>query len=174
MRVLTTDPPPAEVETLLERRRQAGIDRFDEIWDGVLHMAPMAHSRHGEVQAQLFEFLGPLARSAGLSACGEFNLGEQDDFRVPDGGLLPRDSHAVFHQTAPLVLEVLSPADETWEKLPFYAAHNVDEVLIADPDAQKVTWLALTGGEYHPVERSTLIDLGPARLAELISWPAAG
>ena len=156
---------------LLERRRRSGIDRHDEIWDGVLHLAPMAHSRHGEVQAQLFEFLGPLARSAGMSACGEFNLGEPDDFRIPDGGLLMRDSHAVFHATAALVIEVLSPGDETWEKLPFYAAHDVEEVLILDPDTSAVSWLGLAGGEYQPIEQSGLIDLGPTRLGELVDWP---
>jgi predicted O-methyltransferase YrrM len=29
----------------------------------------------------------------------------------------------------------------------------------------------LDGGEYHPIERSVLIDLGPDRLAERIDWP---
>ena len=174
MRVLSTDPPPAEIETLLERRRRSGIDRFDELWDGVLHMAPMAHSRHGKVQAQLFEFLGPLARSAGMSTCGEFNVGEQNDFRIPDGGLLIPGSHAVFHATAALVFEVLSPGDETFEKLPFYAAHGVEEVLILDPEERTVQWLALSGGEYLPAEQSSLIDLGPARLAGLIDWPPTG
>ena len=103
----------------------------------------------------------------------EFNLGETiADFRVPDGGLhrsRPRDT---WFATAALVLEILSPDDETWEKLPFYAAHHVDELLILDPDTHQIHWLGLTAdGRYEPIERSALIDLGPAELARRIDWP---
>jgi Putative restriction endonuclease len=68
-------------------------------------------------------------------------------------------------------VEIISPGDETWQKLPFYAAHEVDEVLILDPDEHAVHWLGLNGGEYRPIERSALIALGPKELAELIDWP---
>lgn len=63
------------------------------------------------------------------------------------------------------------PGDETWQKLPFYAEHHVDEVLLVDPDQRTVTWLQLHVGEYEPVQRSRLIDLGPAELAEQLDWP---
>jgi len=36
---------------------------------------------------------------------------------------------------------------------------------------RSVTWLALNEGEYRPIERSGLIDLGASQLAELIDWP---
>ena len=36
MATLVNDPPPAEFEALLERRRGLGQDLFDEVWDGVL------------------------------------------------------------------------------------------------------------------------------------------
>ena len=67
--------------------------------------------------------------------------------------------------------EVRSPGDETWHKLPFYAAHHVDEVLIVDPAEQTVTWLGLRGGEYEPVGHSGLIELGPSELAAQVDWP---
>jgi hypothetical protein len=35
MRTLLPDPPPAELQPLLERRRRSGADRFDEVWEGV-------------------------------------------------------------------------------------------------------------------------------------------
>lgn len=69
------------------------------------------------------------------------------------------------------MVEIVSPEDETWQKLPFYAAHRVDEVLIADPEERSVHWLGLEGDEYREVERSGLIELGPADLAERIAWP---
>jgi hypothetical protein len=33
----------------LERRRRTGVERFDEMWEGVLHMAPAPTNRHQEI-----------------------------------------------------------------------------------------------------------------------------
>jgi Uma2 family endonuclease len=77
----------------------------------------------------------------------------------------------VWQQTAALVAEIVSPGDESWQKLPFYAAHRVDEVLIVDPQERSVSWLALEGGEYRSIERSGLVDLGTQGLAEQLDWP---
>jgi Uma2 family endonuclease len=157
----------------MERRRRAGLDRLDEVWDGVLHMVPGPSGARADVTQQLAELLGPLARAAGLfPTMGDFNVGEgEDDFRVPDGGLHRQRPRGVWHPTAALVVEIVSPGDETWEKLEFYAAHHVDEVLIVDPQGRSARWLALTGGEYRDVQRSGLIDVGPAELAQRIDWP---
>jgi len=100
-----------------------------------------------------------------------FNLGEPDNYRVPDGGLFRPGPDEVYVPTAALVVEVVSPDDKTWEKLGFYAAHQVDELLIADPQERQVTWLGLAGGEYEPLARSSLIELGPEELARRIDWP---
>jgi hypothetical protein len=49
----------------------------------------------------------------------------------------------------------------------------VDELLIVDLQKRRVDWLGLeSGGEYAPVERSRLIGLGSAELAERLGWPA--
>jgi Uma2 family endonuclease len=154
-------------------RRKSGLHRLDEVWEGVLHVAPAPTGEHAQLAQQLAEILGPAARAAGLSpAMGEFNLGDTErDFRVPDGGIHRVPPRGTWLPTAALVVEIVSPGDETWKKLQFYAARNVDEVLIVDPDERAVHWLGLEGGEYRPIERSGLIELGPAALAELIDWP---
>jgi len=77
----------------------------------------------------------------------------------------------VWLSTAAIVVEIISPGDETWQKLPFYAARDVDEVLIVDPTERSVTWLGLRVGEYEPVGRSGLIELGPVELCEQVDWP---
>lgn len=69
------------------------------------------------------------------------------------------------------MVEIVSPKDKSWDKFDFYAAHDVDEVLIVDPREHVVHWFGLSGNEYRPIERSTLIDLGPSGLAEQIDWP---
>jgi hypothetical protein len=89
----------------------------------------------------------------------------------PDGGLHRGRPTGVWQPTAALVLEIVSPGDESWKKLPFYAARHVDEVLIVDPRERSVNWLGLEDGEYHPIERSGLIDLGAQGLAERLDWP---
>ncbi len=173
MRTLLPDLPPAELRALLERRRRLGQDGKDEVWEGVLHMVPAAAHRHADLAQQLAELLGPAARAADLQpTVAGFNLGDsKDDFRVPDGGLHRPGAAEMWHPTAALVLEILSPGDETWEKLPFYAAHHVDEILIVDPNTRQVHWLALTAGRYEPIKRSALIELGPAELARQLDWP---
>jgi Uma2 family endonuclease len=173
MRTLVLDPPTAGLDPLLQRRRRSGLDRLDEVWEGVLHMVPAPSGQHAYLAQQLAELLGPSARAAGLiAAIGEFNLGENEhDFRVPDGGLHRAIPHSTWYPTVPLVVEIVSPGDESWEKLPFYAAHEVDEVLIVDPGERSVSWLGLASGEYRPIERSGLIDLGAQELDERLDWP---
>lgn len=173
MATLVLDPKVPEIEALKERRRRSGIDRLDEVWEGVLHMVPAPHGRHAEIGQQLAELLGPAARDAGLKAMmQEFNLGEGgDDYRVPDGALMRPGKPQLFYKTAALVVEIVAPGDESWQKLPFFAKRAVDEVLIVDPEKREVHWLALSDGEYREIERSDLIALGPAELHELIDWP---
>jgi Uma2 family endonuclease len=168
MRAVLLDPPT----DLLESRRRSGVDRFDEMWEGVLHMVPAPNHAHASIEAQLMRLLGPCADAADLELIGQSNLGESEhDYRVPDSALHRPGAAGVWHPTAALVVEIVSPGDESWEKLPFYADHDVDEVLIVDPDKRSVDWLGLSEGEYHPLERSGLIELGAAELAERIDWP---
>jgi Uma2 family endonuclease len=172
MTTLVRDPQPAEFEALLERRRRLGQDLLDEVWEGVYHMNPAPHSRHANVAQQLAVMLDPLARSAGLlPRVGIFNLGDAKDYRVPDGGLLHPGPDAVYLPTAALVIEIVSPGDESWEKLPFYAARGVEELLIVDPQERTVSWLGLEAGNYQHLKRSRLIETGPVELADQIDWP---
>jgi Uma2 family endonuclease len=171
MRTLLPDPPPPAFEELLERRRHRGLDRRDEVWQGVLHMNPVPHSRHAQLQAHLLELLGPLARARGLVALGEFNVGDQDDYRIPDAGLAQRGPGALWNPTAALVVEILSPNDDSWNKLPFYAAHAVDEVVIVDSDKRSVTWFARAGATYRETTGSGLIELTADHLAQRLDWP---
>jgi Uma2 family endonuclease len=170
---LVRDPQPAEFEALLERRRRLGQDMLDEVWEGVYHLNPAPHSRHRRFSSSWPSYSAHPGREAGLvPRLGIFNIGEVDDYRVPDGVLLRPGQDAVYLPTAELVVEIVSPGDETWEKLGFYAAHDVDELLIVDPQGRRVHWLALQpNGEYGAIERSALIALGPAELVERIDWP---
>ena len=82
-------------------------------------------------------FLHPRARARQLRPVGIFNLGARDNYRIPDAGI-PREPQGLYSPTAAIVVEILSPGDATPEKLPFYAAHDVEEVIIVDPDERAV------------------------------------
>jgi Uma2 family endonuclease len=175
MPTLVMDPAPVELEALLERRRRLGLDHHDEMWEGVLHMNPAPHGRHQRIAQQLAEALAGPARAKGLlPAMGEFNLGVEDNYRVPDGAVHRPGPDRLYYPTAALVVEIVSPGDESWQKLPFYAAHGVDEVLLVDPRKRTVHWFTLDGDEYREAQRSGLIELGADELAARIEWPAEG
>src|ERR1044072_386778 len=89
MSTLVLGTPPPELEALLARRRRAGVDRLDGVWEGVRHMVPGPSLEHARIVTQLALLLDAPARAAGLIlAMSDFNLGESEhDFRVPDGGL---------------------------------------------------------------------------------------
>ena len=171
MPTLVLDPQPVEIAALIERRRRLGQDLFDEVWDGVLHMNPAPSGRHGKLDRQLAVLLEPLAERAGVTSTGPFNLGEERDFRVPDGGLHRDWTDRVWYSTAALAIEIVSPGDETYDKLPFYAAHKVDEVLIVDLEERRVLWLRLASEKYEPLSASSMIEIGPEELAKQVNWP---
>jgi len=175
MPTLILDPAPHQLEELMEQRRRWGADRHDEVWEGVYHMVPGPGAPHSFLAKRLVPLLDPPAQAAGLHLGMEFNLGQgKDDYRVPDLGLHRELRTEKWVPTAAIVVEILSPEDEAWQKLPFYAAHEVDELLFVDPAERTVAWLALHDGEYGRVERSAVIELGAAELAERIEWPPTG
>jgi len=172
MPTVVIDPAPAEFEALLERRRQLGLDRWDEVWEGVLHMIPPPSYAHERLLSLLHSLLRPYADAAGLDLVGGVGVGHKDDNRVPDMALQrPRDARPQWQETLALAVEIRSPADDTFKKLPFYADHGVDELVIVDPQQQTVEWFALSEGGYRSVERSGLIEVAAAELAERIDWP---
>ncbi|MGI8685651.1 MAG: Uma2 family endonuclease [Acidimicrobiales bacterium] len=173
MRTVILDPQPAEIEALIERRRVLGQDRFDEVWEGVYHMTPGPSGTHAYLDLELAALLRPLARAAGLVATSGFNLGAgAHDFRVPDGGYHRTMPLGTWIPTAAIVVEILSPGDETFEKFDFYARHGVEEIVVVDPMADTVNvWLVDAHGEFQPAQASQLLAVSAADLTSAIDWP---
>lgn len=110
MPTLVLDPQPFEIEELLERRRAAGADRWDEVWDGVLHMIPQPSVNHQRLASRLHRVLGPSAEQAGLELTAEVGIGAgQHDYRTPDLALLRPGYDPQWNVTAALVVEIVSP-----------------------------------------------------------------
>ena len=173
MRTVVLGPPPAELRSLIDRRQELGIDVFDEVWEGSYHMVPAPSAAHAYLDNVLAVLLHPYAEAAGLVGTGPFNLGEKDDYRVPDRGYHRGVPTGTWLATAAVVVEILSPDDETFDKFGFYARHGVDEVLVADPSSRTVTlWRRVSDAGYEEVAASSLLGVTATELTAAIAWPS--
>jgi len=156
MRGVVLDVTPDE----LARRRRLGLDRRDEMWEGVLHMAPAPAYEHQRILDRMLLFLAPLIerhRSGTLvSGINVFNEKRSDDYRIPDLTFVAAGRESVLAPDGvrggpDAVVEVRSPEDETYEKLPFFAALGVREVIVVDRDTKRPEVFRLAGPQYVAV-----------------------
>ena len=149
-------------EELAERHRR-GLDRFDEMWEGVLHMAPAPAYEHQRIVAEIAEFLGPLCKRQrrGVLALGINVFNEASaapDYRIPDFTFVATGRERLIAADGvrgggpDAVIEIRSPYDETYEKLPFFARLGVLEVIVVDRDTKQPEVFRLTGSQYVPVQ----------------------
>jgi len=166
---------------MLAERRRSGLDGRDEMWDGVVHMVPPAGDAQQEVQAELFPVLAALAKRRGLIPRFETGMFRSDsDYRVPDQLFCRPDQRSDRGaEGAELVVEVRSPGDETYDKIGWYAALGVRELLIVHPAGRQFELLRNVGGRLLPVPpdvdgvfRSDVLDLAVATVAErlVLTW----
>jgi Uma2 family endonuclease len=128
--------PTVVTDDLLERRRRHGLDKFDERWAGVWHFVNAPKDWHSTLQFDLAVALGPVIAALGLRGGLENGVfGADDDWRIPDLVVArPEDTYGDAGKArAELVVEIRSPGDESYLKLPFYA-ERVREVLILHRD----------------------------------------
>ncbi|MGH8933134.1 MAG: Uma2 family endonuclease [Egibacteraceae bacterium] len=153
MRAILLDVP----ETLLAERRRRGADLFDEMWDGVLHMVLPPRAAHQYGAARLFVVLEPITTALGL--CSFFETGlfrAADDYRVPDQLYCRLESLSERGaEGAELVVEIPSPGDESYDKIDWYAARGVRELLMVHPPDRRVELLRAVGDRLLPVTADT-------------------
>jgi Uma2 family endonuclease len=155
MKAVMTEVP----QFVLDWRKQTGAEMWDEMWEGVLHMAPVPSRSHQDFKFQLLSWIHQhWAKPLKNRIHGEVNLaspgGWPNDYRIPDLILLTRDrfgiDHDVYFEGAPaVVVEVESPGDETYQKLIFYTQLGVPEVWIFNRDTKQPKLLMLEGGAYR-------------------------
>ena len=152
-------------QALLDERRARGADRWDEMWQGELHMVPPPSEEHQAVGTALLMALAPLAEARQLVArygTGLFRPEVDDDYRVPDQVYARPELRSArgIEGSASLVVEILSPNDETYQKLDWYASVGVVEVLVIEPLTRRVELFANRDGKMVPVEPVTIECLG--------------
>lgn len=133
----------------LDERKNSDAARWDEMWNGVLHMPPMPNRMHQDIGRDLLVYLHQRwARPNGCRVNQEVNLTTPEDedqwtlnYRIPDMVLLTPDRFGIDRNTymvgAPLVVvEICTPGDETYDKFPFYAGLGVPEVWVIHRDTK--------------------------------------
>lgn len=182
MRAVVLEVP----QSLLDERRRTGADRWDELWEGELHMVSPPSGDHQLLGGRLYRVMAPLAEARGLVAfyeTGLFTPGVDGDYRVPDHTYARPDqlSRRGVEGGPPLVVEIRSPGDESYEKLDWYAARDVGEVLVLDPDTRGVELFVLRGDRLVLVQPSpdgVTVDAVGARLRTVdgpglrVTWDA--
>lgn len=131
---------------ILDWRLRTGADRFDEMWNGVLHMNPVPNRDHEELALDLYTWLRQhWARPQRAKLFMERNLAIPghwpQDYRVPDLVLLAEDriecdKNEYIEGPPSVVVEIRSPHDQSYEKLAFYAELDVPEVWIIHRDTK--------------------------------------
>jgi Uma2 family endonuclease len=91
---------------------------------------------------------------------------------VPDRGYHRGRPTGIWIATAAVVVEIVSPDDETYKKFGFYARHEVDELLVVDPAGRALSfWTRISAERYEPAPASSLLKVTAAELVVAISWP---
>jgi Uma2 family endonuclease len=141
MALLVLDP--AKARHLIRERRKNGLDRYDEVWDGVYVMAPIANNEHQSLATQIVIAIGNGIRipEDGLVFAG-CNVSNREDkweknYRVPDvavflAGNPAEDRHTHWLGGPDFAVEVVSPKDRSRDKLAFYHGVGVKELLVVD------------------------------------------
>jgi Uma2 family endonuclease len=155
MRAVMSAVPP----DILAWRKRTGADRWDEMWEGVLHMPPMPNRDHQDLEWAMETYLRlHWARPRGTKVYHQINVaspgGWPHNYRIPDLVLLmPErfhiDRNEYFEGAPDVVVEIRSPGDETYEKLEFYATLGVLEVWIIDRDRKWPEIYTLQAGQYE-------------------------
>lgn len=174
MRGVLLEVPPS----LLEERRRLGIDLWDEMWEGVIHLVPAPSRWHQQFVTELALVLGPIAKAKGLLISHETALYRSEkDYRIPDlvCALPSQGTERGIEGGCEFAVEALSPNDETYDKIPWYASFGLRELLIVDPVSRQAELRRLEGGKLVPVElHSRVLDvtfaLAPGPRFE-IRWP---
>jgi Uma2 family endonuclease len=155
-------------ERTIAERHRLGQDKRDEMWKGVLHMVPRASHRHQSIATELLLSLAPAAHRHGLRVHFEEGVfASENDYRVPD--LVVFEPSAIADRGidgAPrLVIEIRSPGDESYEKLPWYLARGAGAVLIIDRDSLALDLYTATGKDESEADGSVWLEALDIRIS---------
>jgi Uma2 family endonuclease len=140
---------PVFAKEFIRSRQQREIDKYDEVWEGVYVVPPLAGNTHqglvGGMSAILFNVIQLEGRGSVFPGANVSDRREnwEHNYRCPDLVVVLKDSQAVDCSThwfggPDFLVEVLSPGDVSEKKIPFYSKIRVQELLIIHPDSRQM------------------------------------
>jgi len=163
---------------LMAERRARGADHHDEVWEGVYTVLPTAGVEHQQIVAELTAILVEVIGRTGLGKVFPgVNVSDrsedwEQDYRCPDVAIRLENGRAEIRGAYLLggpdfVTEVVSPDDQTYEKLPFYERVGTREVLVIDRRPWALVLYRLTDGKLIEAGRGT-VDNAQALASQVV------
>ena len=156
---------PAMEQRLKADREASGLDRHDEVWEGVYMMAPLANTEHQEIQSGLAAAIrNAVGWGNGIQVHAGGNVSDREDdwthnYRIPDvvivfPGSAARDCGTHWCGGPDFCVEITSPGDRSRDKLDFYAGIAVRELMLIDRYPWSLELYHLTAHRLELVGRS--------------------
>ena len=172
---------PSVEEQLKAEREASGADRYDEVWEGVYMMAPLANNEHQDIQLGLAAAIKiALGWGGQVRVHSGANVSDREEdwkfnYRIPDvvvvfPGGAARDCGTHWCGGPDFCVEIASQGDRSREKLGFYSGIGVRELLLIDRDPWSLELYRLKAGRLEPVGRS---DLGETNILVSAVVPAS-
>lgn len=142
---------------LVRERKERGIDRYDEVWEGVYVMSPLANLTHQELVDDFCAVFRDVVKKPGLGRVqpganvSDRRANWKRNYRIPDVVVVLSSGRAVDCDThwfggPDFLIEIESPDDDIEKKIPFYSKIGVRELLIVDRDTRALRLYRLTAG----------------------------
>ncbi|HEV3440012.1 MAG TPA: Uma2 family endonuclease [Gemmata sp.] len=156
MPVLILDPYLEQ--RIRTERDDAKVNRYDEVWEGVLVVAPLPNNDHQVIVSKLNSaFSNVIDWDQGSQVVPGTNVSDRDaewlsNYREPDIAVYlatnPAKNSGTHWVGGPdLAVEIVSPGEDPHDKLDFYAKVNTREVLIVDRSPWMLELYQLQGGK---------------------------
>lgn len=156
---------PSEFQRMIRERRRFGGDQYDEVWDGVYVMSPLADNEHQSLATDLV-FVFKLAVRGAARIFAGCNVSDrpkrwEKNYRCPDVAVfLPgnpaHDRKTHWYGGPDFAVEVMSRNDRTREKFDFYFKVGVQELLLVDRHPWRLELYRRDENVWNLVGRSAL------------------
>ena len=172
-------------QRLRAERAATGADRYDEVWQGTYMMAPMPNNEHQEFVSKLTRIFDEVVGDANLGiAYPGVNVSDRVDeweqnYRVPDVAVFLNNTTAVdhgrfWHGGPDFAVEVVSPGDQSRDKLEFYASVSTRELLVIDRAPWQLELYKLSSGQLMLAEGNGTSVVSEVLGLNFVLTPSAG
>lgn len=156
---------PGLEKMIRAQRKRLGLDKWDEVWDGVLVVGTMPNTQHQDIATELvYAFRTVVDRPAGDRVHPGANVSDRKkswkkNYRCPDVVVCLAGGHATDCDThwfggPDFLVEIVSPGEDPQLKFDFYAKIKTRELLVVDRDPWAVELYQLRRGKLKLAGRS--------------------